>query len=335
MENARIPRKFLASSLLNCDSSILLNTNTSTAANSPRVQLTKLLLLRFLQRSLSWWTEQLKFLFKSTTQSDYNYWGYRTLQHGFTPQSGIVTDMLESFLGFERVMDVSRELADAVEYVLLSLSTTGDDSAALRELIVDIRTRSELQTKMAILLQDRCNQRYDLFLKNLSIIDSISVKRLTILAALYLPLSLASSILSMSTRFKDLNLLLYDFVGVFCIATSFTILCFFVLRIYTKLSSADESQLRKKYSPWKIRWWSSKADDDEAEYAMVLFFKYVFLFCVGAMILASFIVGMVTHITLGLKFLGYGFGAMLGVIISLITILLCVYYSLSILRGRN
>ena len=44
---------------------------------------------------------------------------------------------------------------------------------------------------------------------------AIGVTRLTILAAIFLPASLSSSLLAMSTRFKDLNLLLYDFVGVF------------------------------------------------------------------------------------------------------------------------
>ena len=45
--------------------------------------------------------------------------------------------------------------------------------------------------------------------------SSAGVTRLTLLAAIFLPASLSSSLLAMSTRFKDLNLLLYDFIGVF------------------------------------------------------------------------------------------------------------------------
>lgn len=44
--------------------------------------------------------------------------------------------------------------------------------------------------------------------------QSEQVRFLTILATIFLPLSLAAALLSMSTRFKDLGVLLYDFVGV-------------------------------------------------------------------------------------------------------------------------
>lgn len=221
--------------------------------NDPQGQFIKLLLLKFLQRSLIWWAAELKQLLNTTTQSPDGSWGYRALQSEFPPNSGIVKDMLEDFLGFERVTDLSRELADAVEYILLSLSATADDSMALRQTTVDIRTRSALQKKMATVLQDRCNQRYELFLKNLSIDDSVSIKRLTVLAAFFLPLSLATSLLSMSTRFKDLHLLLYDFVGVFFLISTFTILGYFALGIYTRLSSMEIFRLNSTYSPWKIR----------------------------------------------------------------------------------
>ena len=60
-----------------------------------------------------------------------------------------------------------------------------------------------------------------------------SVKRLTLLAAIFLPLSLASSLLSMSTRTRDLGLLWYDFIG---ISSLLVIVMFF---IYQSLRAQD------------------------------------------------------------------------------------------------
>jgi hypothetical protein len=153
------------------------------------------------------------------------------------------------------------------------------------------------------------------------------VKRLTILAAFFLPLSLASSILSMQTRFVDLHVLLYDFLGVFCLVASIAILVYFILTEALRISKMEKWQRNERYALWKVRWWSSEADNDKVEYAMALFLKYILYFCIWAIITASFIVGMVVHVTLGLKVLGYGFAALIGTIVILFTFMCCIIYS--------
>jgi Mg2+ and Co2+ transporter CorA len=64
----------------------------------------------------------------------------------------------------------------------------------------------------------RLTEELDNSLKFLDLARSMSQKRnvqfLTILATIFLPLSLAAGVLSMQSRFTDLGVLLYDFVGV-------------------------------------------------------------------------------------------------------------------------
>ena len=71
---------------------------------------------------------------------------------------------------------------------------------------------------------ERTDRAIETHNKILSILQSDSVKRLTILAAIFLPASLASSFLSMSTRFRDLGPLFYDWLGAFVTISSATVL---------------------------------------------------------------------------------------------------------------
>ena len=52
----------------------------------------------------------------------------------------------------------------------------------------------------------------------------MSIKRLSIIASLFLPLTLAASILNIQTRFKDLGLRLFDFLGVALLIGAATLL---------------------------------------------------------------------------------------------------------------
>jgi hypothetical protein len=56
--------------------------------------------------------------------------------------------------------------------------------------------------------------------------SAMSTYRLASLAAFFLPMSLASSILSIETRFKDLHLMLFDFAGVSIILITISMLCY-------------------------------------------------------------------------------------------------------------
>jgi hypothetical protein len=123
--------------------------------------------------------------------------------------------------------------------------------------------------------------------KALNIQESVSVKRLSILASVFLPMSLASDILSMQSRFVDLHLLLYDFVGVFCIISSFTVLIYFFVQIYYNLES------RVKLLPLQSQ----------------LRLLKCLVPSIWIVVLTSFVVGMVFRTILGLEILGVGLAA--------------------------
>jgi hypothetical protein len=81
----------------------------------------------------------------------------------------------------------------------------------------------------------------DLFSLNTTVSQSrqsFSVTILTVLAALFLPLSLASAILSMQYRFHELGPVLYDFFGVAWLFCTFAIVCFVLFRYGNRLLDA-------------------------------------------------------------------------------------------------
>ena len=67
--------------------------------------------------------------------------------------------------------------------------------------------------------------------------QAVSVNRLTLLAAIFLPLSLASSLLSMGTRALDLGVLWYDYLGISVFLVFFAVLVYQGLRASGRLSA--------------------------------------------------------------------------------------------------
>src|SRR5207248_2743778 len=80
----------------------------------------------------------------------------------------------------------------------------------------------------------------------LNIQESEIVKRLTILAAVFLPLSLATGVLSMQTRFAHLGYLLYDLIGVFLLVGFIAILVFCILKLRVHIMALKPPKRRKK-----------------------------------------------------------------------------------------
>lgn len=89
------------------------------------------------------------------------------------------------------------------------------------DIIQDEREYTEQEISTQISLH---NELYKVFAQKTSIEQANSVNQLTLLAAFFLPLSLAAAILSMQTRFADLGVLLYDFLGVMVILIALALL---------------------------------------------------------------------------------------------------------------
>ncbi|KAF5630306.1 hypothetical protein F52700_7328 [Fusarium sp. NRRL 52700] len=65
------------------------------------------------------------------------------------------------------------------------------------------------------------------------------VQQLTLLATIFLPLSLAAGVLSMQTRFKDLRTLLYDFFGVVVLLAAIVLIILILLSLVAVVNEVD------------------------------------------------------------------------------------------------
>jgi hypothetical protein len=195
-------------------------------------------------------------------------------------------------------------LKDAIDYVIGSLdkeSRESDDqpSAELGAVLSDLQLASTRLKKQSVTNLARHQRNWDIYLNTLNVHESEGVKRLTLLAAVFLPLSLSASILAMNTRFVNLRLLLFDFLGVFVLLGSITILFYIVIVTAIKIARWVNLNLftgvRSKY---KLRG--------------VKIFTYSIFIIPWALAATAFTVGMVKNVTLGLKILGYSFAGLLG-----------------------
>lgn len=145
------------------------------------------------------------------------------------------------------------------------------------------------------LYMSRCkdwNERFHVETGNkLSTRQANSVSQLTMLAAIFLPLSLSAAVLSMQTRFADLHLLLYDFLGVIVILGTVALL---VAGVNRWGIVAYDKFIGFSYG-WRL--WS------EETISKVI--KLIFFVLWWASFLASFLIGMLKDEIVGLETLGY------------------------------
>ncbi|MCJ1405484.1 hypothetical protein MMC11_008712 [Xylographa trunciseda] len=170
-----------------------------------------------------------------------------------------------NILTFKSLSKLTRNLDLAIQYTLQVAFASLDD----KDIEVKPKLRAielEINAKTGSL-----KNKIDDFLASLEAISEVkrtlieedqalSVTRLTILAAIFLPLSLSSSLLSMNNRAADLGLLWYDYVGVctmliFCV---FVVYQFMrtkdVLRVTQATATAKTLDKLKKKSPfiWRL-----------------------------------------------------------------------------------
>jgi hypothetical protein len=193
------------------------------------------------------------------------------------------------------VVDNVRLLTDAVEYIICDVESeygeqgNSQRSPELRRLLTALRFSNKLLMRLAARNLAYDQRIWDIRRETLNVHESESVKRLTILAAFFLPLSLSSSILAMDKRLVDLHLLLYDFVGVFTIIASLAILLYIVIGLGIKV--ARRVSVAFNFHPEKEGSWKTV--------------NYSFALILWAIVTSSFIVGMVKDVILGLEVLGY------------------------------
>jgi hypothetical protein len=193
-----------------------------------------------------------------------------------------------------------RYISEAIECVVADLGWSDPrtnashhrEDTTLATLVRDLQQDCTFYRTSAARLREQHIEAQEIHLKWVNAKQADSVNQLTLLAAFFLPLSLAAGVLSMQTRFYDLHLLLYDFVGVVIIVASIAAFLAALNRwgpsIYEIITVSTYGWYGLQWAPWTKQvvkvtppalWWLA--------------------------LLASFLVGMLKDVLFGLRILGY------------------------------
>ena len=208
-------------------------------------------------------------------------------------------------------------LAEKADLLLESLNLPSsthfirDTSNPLDPVAEDLAVQSTHMKQSAIQLQALNATRLDDQLKRSNIQESNAVKRLTILASIFLPLSLTAGLLSMQNRLKDIHLVLWDFIAI-SIDLGFIALSFFWITKSSRLPflvtsfkrictvpygwAVNEQGKISRRQVWDIVWWTLS-------------------FPVLAIIAVALNFGMFGNVQVAWKILGYGIAAGGGLLI--------------------
>jgi CorA-like Mg2+ transporter protein len=319
--------------MINCLSA---RNSFTTLGNGARDQFTELLVLDFLASSIYLSPgRELKAMMKT---KDYTtgWSGAKIILGGLGITAKNVHEYVQSLRHCETVLQDLEELSEAIDFVI-EVFTYSKDKATIPQNTKD-NDLNTLDGERILTLQKLCKQRlnntkrcierlnrtFEGQNKALNIQESISVKRLTILASIFLPLSLSSSILSMQTRFINLHLLLYDFLGVFVIVSALALLIYFLVRSILKLKATKLGTAWAPHNLWTVKatkpgtawaphnlWTVTKMSPGTGmirSYSIMLSIWYLSTLVV---LVVSFVLGMVVKVNLGLKILGFGFAGLL------------------------
>ncbi|KAF2492991.1 hypothetical protein BU16DRAFT_95659 [Lophium mytilinum] len=257
-----------------------------------------------------------------------------SLPHRFNQvPSGSDSDIIGQLQECEQILQTVQDVTGAILFLLKvmdlqppSTSPTGGElSFECQHRAKYLRLRETCSQRVLNCERriERINRTIETQNKLLNIRESTSVKRLTILAALFLPASLASSFLSMSTRFKNLGPLLYDWLGVLVIISSATIVLNFGVRaiLYAKAKIS-----RAIWSPWAGWTVGRKFERPVSKLASRIFvvMQLLVYLAVWGIILACFALGMFRDFKLGGRVLGYGIAGIAAFILFFPLIVVCL-----------
>ncbi|KAH4214055.1 hypothetical protein HBI56_016630 [Parastagonospora nodorum] len=185
---------------------------------------------------------------------------------------------------------------------LLSINFRSPSQTSFDYLAADTRAICSDLTKTSNRLCNRLGQHIELFQLLRSFKESQGVWILGLLASIFLPLSLATGLLSMQTRLVDLHLIFYDFCGVIILIGTLVLIIIGLLNVYARLNE----QILKSKTDLTFRRWI---------YPSIGVGFLVCCLITWCLLLSSFLVGMVKSVGLGLKILGYGAAAIGGVVL--------------------
>ena len=180
-----------------------------------------------------------------------------------------------------------------------SVSKISNERSSRKHLLMiqDLRTQLEYLSKRSASLRERSERLFELGNAATSNSQAQSAGRLTVVASIFLPLTLAASLLAMNVPAASIGRLWYDFVGM-CVCIAF--ICFACYSAYRKLQNLRQSD--SIIGAWHSFKLATSTRSDPAFKATGVLLLWGFL----AVIAASFLAGMFKSFHVALDALKYG-----------------------------
>lgn len=229
----------------------------------------------------------------------------------FSEVADIMLRVIESLIEILRDAIRSTSASSAPTSRTSNIPTITPENPQLAAIELEIRLHCE-QIR-GCLSRRSTAMEHDLRLLELSreVEQTDSVQQLSILAAIFLPLSVSSGVLSMQTRFKDLGVLLYDFFGVMTLLGALALLFILLSNVYKFVTGTFMGWIEIKLNQNVL--YSGRAPREKRKllaykrFRMVGFVSWwlgLSLFCI--LLVVSFLIGMFRDVDLGARVLGYG-----------------------------
>lgn len=212
---------------------------------------------------------------------------------GNTLTKNSIREIINDSYFYTKLQECVTNLDTAALSLLELLHVDYSNSNDFKYLAAEVRAICTDMSRSSTQLSTRLESSVRLFELFRNFDESLNVRLLGLLAAVFLPLSLASSLLSMQTRLKNLGYLLYDFCGVIVLLGTFALIGVTYMQRYTRL----EEKVAETKSDRNLHNWIWPAIQVGVWNALYL---------VWALLLASFLVGMIEDVGLGLRILGWG-----------------------------
>jgi len=302
----------MATAVQSCFETLLCSDRSSLSllqSSSGDTELTiKLTILDLLRSSMSLWDEFLRWLLSVTSLQS-------------RASLAVSETSLAQAMEFSALV---HDLVSCVSFLTTSISKNHVNlnpkfSMSWDRLSLELQTRKDVLQNLAQRLLDLVRPNFDFVIANLNQSQSASTKRLTIVASIFLPLSLASSLLAMTTPAAEIGRLWYDWVGLW-LAIGFVATAGYLLWKWADLLISQPVNIHRLFIPVILGLFG--------ELGSFLFPWIVLLF---AVFLTSYLVGMFDSLQSAPDALKYGSVAF-AALIALRLILLFAHVVLNIVR---
>ena len=231
------------------------------------------------------------------------------------------TDYVASLIATTTTVVQALELEVTAESQVPPLSTT-----QWKEHILSLHSQLSSQISCLNYLYQSHELAWNSYQQIRSIRASEGVTRLTVLAAIFLPLSLASSMLAMDNRLVDLHLRLFDFVGIFFVLSSIAFLAYLLIIGLWTISRAAEEAWSKACLAAGRSFLTRHGEKDKVAVRLLWAAVLACFVLLWFIVTSAFVVGMVDDVILGMRVLGFAVAGWVAVVSVLVLCLVRFYW---------